>query len=74
MAVKHFNSDWQKPTVGNPQIKLLERLSNACAVSGDEGAVRKIILEEIRAIADKLTIDSIGNILVIKNSIFCIGI
>jgi putative aminopeptidase FrvX len=66
MAVKHFNSDWQKPTVGNPQIKLLERLSNACAVSGDEGAVRKIILEEIRAIADKLTIDSIGNILVIK--------
>ncbi|MEJ2485221.1 MAG: hypothetical protein P8Y68_05750 [Anaerolineales bacterium] len=66
MAVKHFNSDWQKPTVGNPQIKLLERLSNACAVSGDEGAVRKIILEEIRAIADKLTIDSIGNILAIK--------
>lgn len=65
-TINRFKSDWQKPTVGNPQIRLLERLSNACAVSGDEGAVRKIVLEETRAIADEINIDSLGNVLAIK--------
>ena len=61
-----FNSDWQRPTFGSPQIRLIERLSNACAVSGDEGAVRKIVLEEIRAYTDEINIDPLGNILAIK--------
>ena len=34
------------PTFGNAQLKLLEKLCNVIAVSGDEGEVRKIVLEE----------------------------
>ena len=37
------------PTIGAAQIALLEKLCNACAVSGDEQQVRKIVLEEIKA-------------------------
>ena len=36
------------PTIGNSQFKLLEKLCNAVAVSGDEGEVRAIVLEEIK--------------------------
>ncbi len=49
--------------VGDAQIRLLERLSNAAAVSGDEGEVRRIVLEEIRPLADEIRVDSLGNIL-----------
>ena len=55
-----------KPKVGAAQIKLLERLSNACAVSGDEGAVRKIVLEEIEGYADEISTDALGNVLAVK--------
>ena len=58
--------DWRKPTIGKRQIELLEELSNACAVSGDEGAVRKIVLEHIRPLADDIKIDTLGNVLVTK--------
>ena len=44
-------------------MKLLERLCNAVAVSGDEGEVRKIVLEEIRPYADSVRVDAIGNVL-----------
>lgn len=57
---------WKKPAVGASQIKLLERLSNACSVSGDESAVRNIVLEAIRGSADEIRTDTIGNLLVIK--------
>jgi hypothetical protein len=40
--------------VEDEQIRLLERLSNACAVSGDEGEVRKIVLEEVSPHADEV--------------------
>jgi tetrahedral aminopeptidase len=50
--------------IRNPQIKLLERLCNACAVSGDEGEIRKIILEQVEAYADEIKIDALGNLLV----------
>lgn len=62
----HFKQDWQKPRVGAAQIKLLEKLSNACAVSGDEGAVRKLVLEEIKRHADEISTDALGNVLAIK--------
>jgi putative aminopeptidase FrvX len=55
------------PQIGEAQIKLLERLSNACAVSGDEGEVRKIILEEIKLHADELKVDALGNVLAVKH-------
>jgi endoglucanase len=58
---------WKKPRIGQAQIKLLEKLSNACGVSGDEGAIRKIILEEIRPIVDDIKLDAVGNILATKS-------
>jgi putative aminopeptidase FrvX len=54
------------PQIGDEQLKLLERLSNACAVSGDEGEVRKIVLEEVQAHADEVKVDALGNVLVTK--------
>jgi endoglucanase len=54
------------PTIGNQQIKLLERLCNAVAVSGDEGEVRRIVLEEIQGHAEDIRVDALGNVLAIK--------
>lgn len=54
------------PQIGEEQIKLLERLSNACAVSGDESEVRKIVLEEVRPHTDEVKVDALGNVLVTK--------
>ena len=56
------------PSIGLAQISLLEKLSNACAVSGDEGAVRKIVLDEIRAHADELRVDALGNVLAVRKA------
>ena len=54
------------PTIRAAEIKLLERLSNTCAISGDEGAVRKIVKEEITDLADEVQTDALGNLLAIK--------
>lgn len=51
------------PPFGNPQLKLLEKLCNALAISGDEGEVRKIVLEEIKGCADEVRVDALGNVL-----------
>ena len=53
--------------VDDLQIRLLERLSNACAVSGDEGEVRKIVLAEVKPHADEVKVDALGNVLVTKH-------
>jgi putative aminopeptidase FrvX len=55
--------DYQFPQIGDEQIKLLERLSNACAVSGDEGEVRKIVLSEVRPHSGEVKVDTLGNVL-----------
>jgi putative aminopeptidase FrvX len=55
------------PTIGNTQLKLLEKLCNACAVSGDEGEVRSIVLEEIKGHADEIKVDALGNVLATKS-------
>jgi endoglucanase len=52
------------PHIGAPEIKLLEALTNACAVSGDEGEVRKIVIENVEPHADEVTVDALGNVLV----------
>ena len=52
--------------ITSQQLALLERLCNACAVSGDEGEVRKIVLEEVRPYADEVKVDAMGNVLVTK--------
>lgn len=52
------------PLIGAEQIALLEKLSNACAVSGDEGEVRAIVLEQVKPYADDIHVDALGNVLV----------
>jgi len=58
--------DYHVSQIGDAQIKLLEHLSNACAVSGDEGEVRKIVLNEVRPHADEVKVDVLGNVLVTR--------
>ena len=53
--------------IGDEQVRLLEHLSNACAVSGDEGEVRKIVLSEIKSYADEVKVDALGNVLATRN-------
>ncbi len=53
-------------TIGSAQFKLLEKLCNAAAVSGDEGEVRKIVLDEVKSYADEVKVDALGSVLVTK--------
>jgi endoglucanase len=53
-------------SIGQPQIKLLEKLCNAMSVSGDEGEVRRIVLEEVKPYADEVKVDALGSVLVRK--------
>ena len=54
------------PPFGNPQLKLLEKLCNVIAVSGDEGEVRKIVIEEIEPYADEVKVDALGSVLAVR--------
>jgi tetrahedral aminopeptidase len=54
------------PKIGQSQIRLLEKLCNASAVSGDEGEVRQIVLKEITPFADDVKVDALGNVLATK--------
>jgi len=56
------------PLIGTDQIALLERLSNAVAVSGGEGEVRKIVLAEIKDVADDIKVDALGNVLAVRHA------
>lgn len=47
-------------------IKLLKRLCKCDGISGDEGEVRKLIIEEIKPYADRISIDNLGNLIVHK--------
>ncbi len=47
-------------------FELLEKLSTAAGVSGDEGAVRAIIRDAIRAHVDRVEVDNLGNLLAWK--------
>lgn len=58
----------QIPPIGEAQIQLLEKLSNAVSVSGDEGEVRSIVMEEIKEFADDIRVDALGNVLVTKKA------
>ena len=53
-------------TLGAAQFKLLEKLCNAAGVSGDEGEVRKIVLDEVKPYADEVKVDALGSVLVTK--------
>lgn len=62
------NKEIRPQQIGEAQIHLLERLSNASAVSGDENEVRKIVLEELGPHADEVKVDALGNVLVTRRS------
>lgn len=56
------------PSIGPAQIALLERLSNAVAVSGNEDEVCAIVLESVKPHADEVRVDAMGNVLVTCHS------
>jgi endoglucanase len=60
------NKEKTVPEIGQTQLELLERLCNATAVSGDEGEVRRIVLEAIQPIVDVVKVDALGNVLATK--------
>jgi endoglucanase len=45
-------------------LKILEKLCLAVGISGDEGAVRDIILDEIRPYAETIKLTPLGDLLV----------
>ena len=55
-------------SIGQPQFKLLEKLCNAISVSGDEGEVRRIVLEQVKPYADEVKVDALGSVLVRKRA------
>jgi putative aminopeptidase FrvX len=66
MSIEQSVTPYRPVRIGAAQIRLLERLCNACAVSGDEGEVRKIVLEEVRPVADEVKVDALGNVLAVR--------
>jgi len=57
------HNEFQPPKVGAEQVQLLERLCNACAISGDESEVRTIVMEQVRPHVDQVNVDAMGNLL-----------
>ncbi len=53
-------------TFGAEQLKLLEKLCNVIAASGDEGEVRRIVLEEVKPYTDEVKVDALGSVLATK--------
>lgn len=47
-------------------FKLLEKLCTVEGISGDEGSVREIIINEIKPFADEIKTDNLGNIIVFE--------
>ena len=58
----------RSPCIAEAQIRLLERLCNACAVSGNEGEVRKIVLEQVKPYTSDVRVDALGNVLAVRRS------
>ena len=56
----------QVPEIGKDQVALLEKLCNACSVSGDEHEVRQIVLDAVKLVADDVKVDALGNVLVTR--------
>jgi putative aminopeptidase FrvX len=65
---------YRPPRIAAAQLRLLERLCNASAVSGDEGEVRTIVLEQIKLLVSDVRVDALGNILAILPGVGATGI
>ena len=57
-----------KPAWATADVALARDLSNALAVSGDEGAVRRLVLDAIRPLVDEARVDALGNVLAVKRA------
>ncbi len=58
----------QRRTAASKGTMLLERLSNARGVSGQESQVREILMEAVRDQVDECRVDSLGNLIVTKRA------
>ena len=58
---KHFR-------IGKTQLTLLEELTNANGVSGNEKEVRELVRKQVAPHADEINVDAMGNMLVIKHA------
>jgi endoglucanase len=56
----------RRPAPAAPDFDLVAALSNAAAVSGDEGAVRRLVLDAIRPYTEHVRVDALGNVLAVK--------
>jgi tetrahedral aminopeptidase len=54
--------------IQDEQLQLIEKLSNACGIAGQENEIRKIVLDEIKDYADEINVDAMGNVLAIKKA------
>jgi endoglucanase len=66
MSANTQSKDYRPPKFGRSQIRLLERLCNACGVSGNEKEVRAIVEESIKSSASEVKVDALGNVLAIR--------
>lgn len=57
-----------KRRITRAQIKLLEKLSNAVGVSGNEDEIRQIVINEIKPYVDEYKTDMMGNLLAVKHA------
>jgi len=48
------------------QYSFIEKLSNALAVSGEEGEIRRLVLDELHPVTIDFTVDTIGNLLITR--------
>jgi endoglucanase len=54
--------------IDKAQLDLLEELTNANGVSGNENEIREIIRKKVAPYADEIKVDGMGNLLVIKHA------
>ncbi len=49
-------------------VKLLEKLSNAIGVSGNEDEIRQIVIDQVKPYVDEYKVDPLGNVLAVKHA------
>jgi putative aminopeptidase FrvX len=57
-----------RPAAGDETQQLLQALADAAAPSGFEGPVRKIMVEHMKPLAEKLSYDGLGSVIAVQGS------
>ena len=58
----------RKPSMTRAPIQLLEKLSNAIGVSGNEEEIRQIVIDQVKPFVDEYQVDPLGNLLAVKHA------